>query len=33
VLLGGEMMQQAKAYLQQHEVDFFEDLNEAVSFL
>jgi acyl-CoA synthetase (NDP forming) len=33
VLLGGEMMQQAKVYLQQHEVDFFEDLNEAVSFL
>ncbi len=33
VLLGGEMMEPAKAYLHQHRVIFFEEISEAVSFL
>lgn len=33
ILLGGEMMQPAKTYLQQNNIIFFEELNEAVSFL
>jgi acyl-CoA synthetase (NDP forming) len=33
ILLGGEIMQPAKTYLQKHCVIFFEELTEAVSFL
>jgi len=33
VLLGGEMMETAKALLQKNKIEFFEELNEAVSFL
>jgi len=33
VFLGGEMIQTAKAYLQQNKVEFFEELSEAVCFL
>jgi len=33
ILLGGEIMQPAKTYLQKHSVIFFEELTEAVSFL
>ena len=33
VLLGGEMMETAKAYLRKNKIEFFEELNEAVSFL
>jgi len=31
--LGGEMMETAKALLQKNKIEFFEELNEAVSFL
>jgi hypothetical protein len=33
VLLGGEIMQAAKIYLQKQGIIFFEELTEAVSFL
>ncbi|HVX26703.1 MAG TPA: acetate--CoA ligase family protein [Parafilimonas sp.] len=33
VLLGGEMMQAAKSYLEENKINYFEELNEAVSFL
>ena len=33
VLLGGEMMEPAKTYLQKNKIEFFEELNDAVSFL
>jgi acyl-CoA synthetase (NDP forming) len=33
VLLGGEMTETAKALLQKNKIEFFEELNEAVSFL
>ena len=33
VLLGGELMEGAKVYLQNNKIDFFEELTEAVSFL
>lgn len=33
ILLGGEIMQPAKNYLQKHSINFFEELTEAVSFL
>lgn len=33
VLLGGEMMQQAKLFLEENRISYFEELTEAVSFL
>ena len=33
VILGGEMMETAKKYLQENRIVFFEEINEAVSFL
>jgi acyl-CoA synthetase (NDP forming) len=33
VLLGGEMMEEAKIYLQKNRIEFFEELTESVSFL
>jgi acyl-CoA synthetase (NDP forming) len=33
VLLGGEMMQAAKIFLENHKINYFEELTEAVSFL
>ena len=33
VLLGGESMEAAKTYLHKNKIEFFEELDEAVSFL
>jgi acetyltransferase len=33
VLLGGEMMQSAKIFLEENKINYFEELTEAVSFL